>query len=128
MFKAGDKFIVEVESAHRMSNGEFFYDIKGFDDLVMRDCILQKLERYKEPTENDTGCGIKIGDEVITENNEKFVVTYIGRHRGIPDEVFGIDPYGKTYSYCIDGVAKTDCHCDYIAAFVNGLSNPLNWL
>ena len=123
MFKAGDKFIVEVESAHRMSDGEIFYDIKGFDDLVMRDCILQKLERYKEPTENDTGCSIKIGDEVITEDGDKFVVTYIGRHRGIPDEVFGIDSHGKPNDYCIDGVAKTGRRVDSLAACIQAMSD-----
>ena len=127
MFKTGDKFIIEIERKDSAFGNGAVYLVKGIENLYMRDDFLSQLERYIEPKKTDTECDIKIGDEVITENGETFVVTYIGRHRGIPDEVFGIDCYGKPNDYCIDGVTKTGRRVDGLAAFIKTMSRMNNF-
>lgn len=46
MYTVGDKFIIEIES-HTATPTSDLYGIKGFMGLVLNECWLERLERYK---------------------------------------------------------------------------------
>ena len=81
MYKAGDKFIIEIEEVFTGKvTGYPQYRIKGFDKLIMDDRGLVKLSKYEDKQKQDAE--IKVGDEIVYRDGIKGIVVGISNTIG----------------------------------------------